>query len=283
MSIVNGNNISGGIVNSGAITINAIGFASGIGINLSTITGGIANSGTIAVSVSATPSVLANGQHVSFGAAFGIDVDRGVSLSNGLTNTGAISVNLSGASVGSGSLADGILIASGTQTGQAATPRSRVASQTAARSPWLPRALAPSASPSAKSPRKRRFGGTVSGGITNSGTITATGKTGIGIALVGGATVSGGITNTGTIMGSTAAIDVSGEGGPTTITQSAGALIGSVLGSGNANADVLNFTGGRIVLSPTQSISGLGTYNQSGGTLVLASDGEHHGRHASRP
>ena len=32
---------------------------------------------------------------------------------------------------------------------------------------------------------------------------------------------------------------------------------------------MLNFTGGRIVLSPTQSISGLGTYNQSGGTLVL--------------
>ena len=43
----------------------------------------------------------------------------------------------------------------------------------------------------------------------------ATGKTGEnGIALVGGATVSGGITNTGTIIGSTAAIDVSGEGGP---------------------------------------------------------------------
>jgi outer membrane autotransporter protein len=81
--------------------------------------------------------------------------------------------------------------------------------------------------------------------------------------------VSGGITNTGTIMGSTAAIDVSGEGGPTTITQSAGALLGSVVGSGNANADVLNFIGGRIVLSPTQSISGLGTYNQTGGTLVL--------------
>ena len=127
------------------------------------------------------------------------------------------------------------------------------------------------------------FGGTVSGGITNSGTITASGKTGIGIALVGGATVSGGITNTGTIMGSTAAIDVSGEGGPTTITQSAGALLGSVVGSGNANADVLNFTGGRIVLSPTQIISGLGTYNQTGGTLVLQVTQSTAAGDASRP
>ena len=59
--------------------------------------------------------MLANGQHVSDGFALGITVARGVSLSNGLTNTGVISVNLNGASVGSGSFADGILIESGTR------------------------------------------------------------------------------------------------------------------------------------------------------------------------
>jgi outer membrane autotransporter protein len=263
------NNISGGIANSGAITINGSGFASGIGIDLSTITGGIANSGTITVSVSAVPSVLANGQHVSDGSAFGIDVARGVSLSNGLTNTGRISVNLSGASVGSGSVADGILIESGKTGGQAVnTSVSGGVSNSGTIAVSAPGARAVGILVG-RVATQTSFGGTVSGGITNSGTITASGKTGIGIALVGGATVSGGITNTGTIMGSTAAIDVSGEGGPTTITQSAGALLGSVVGSGNANADVLNFTGGRIVLSPTQSISGLGTYNQTGGTLVL--------------
>ena len=111
--IVGGNNISGGIGNTGTITINASGFGSGIGIDLSTITGGIANNGTIAVLVSATPSVQANGRHVSSSSAFGIDVARGVSLSNGLTNTGVISVNVSGTSAGSG-LADGIFIRSST-------------------------------------------------------------------------------------------------------------------------------------------------------------------------
>jgi hypothetical protein len=213
--------------------------------------------------------VLANGQHVSSGDAIGIGVGRGVSLSSGITNTRVISVSLSGASVGSGSFADGILIQNGSATGQAVTTsvsggvsNSGTIAVVAPGAPALGIAVG-------RVTMQTTFGGTVSGGITNSGTITATGKTGIGIALVGGATISGGITNTGTIIGSTAAIDVSGEGGPTTITQSAGALVGSVIGSGNAKGDVLNFTGGRIVLSPTQSISGLGTYTQTGGTLVL--------------
>ncbi len=73
---------------------------------------------------------------------------------------------------------------------------------------------------------------TIGGGITNTGTITANGAnsnfaTSINIT---GSTVSSGITNAGTINASDMNV--------------------------NANADVLNFTGGRIVLSPTQSISG---------------------------
>jgi hypothetical protein len=73
-------------------------------------------------------------------------------------------------------------------------------------------------------------------------------------------TVSGGITNSGTITVSTSGAQRFAEGG---------ALVGSVLGSGNTNGDVLNVTGGKIVLSGAQSISGFGTYNQSGGTLVF--------------
>ena len=73
-------------------------------VAFSTITGGIANSGTIALSEAAAPSVLPNGQRASFDSAIGIDAARGVSLSNGLSNTGLISVSLSGASVGAGLL-----------------------------------------------------------------------------------------------------------------------------------------------------------------------------------
>ena len=156
-----------------------------IGIDLSTITGGIANSGTIAVSVSATPSVLANGQHVSSGLALGINVNRGVSLSNGLTNAGVISVSLNGASVGSGSFAAGILITSGTRTGQAAnTSVSGGVSNSGTIAVVAPGARAVGIAVGQVNKQGLVFGGTVSGGITNSGTITASGKTGIGIALV---------------------------------------------------------------------------------------------------
>ena len=112
---------------------------------------------------------------------------------------------------------------------------------------------------------------TISGGVTNSGSITATGgKSGIGILVNGNTPISGGITNTGTIIGSTAAISLAGETGvANTVTQAGGAIVGNIIGSGNANGDVLNLTGGQIVLAPTQSISGFGTYNQTGGTLVF--------------
>ncbi len=54
------------------------------------------------------------------------------------------------------------------------------------------------------------------GGVTNSGTITATGgQSGIGIAVSGTTPIMGGITNTGTITGSTAAISLRGESGVT--------------------------------------------------------------------
>ena len=114
--------------------------------------------------------------------------------------------------------------------------------------------------------------GVFGGAVSNSGTITATGAngaTGVGIKIL--APVAGGVINTGTITGSTAAIDLSQEvGGATLVTQAGGTLNGSMIGSGNANGDVLNLTGGRIVLAPAQSIARLrARFNQTGGTLVL--------------
>ena len=198
--------------------------------HFSTITGGIDNSGTIAVSVSATS--LANGTRLWH-------CYRGVSLSNGLTNTGLISVNLLRAASSlrpsppvSGPRVAHLVSGGVSNSGTIAVVALGV------------RAVGIAVG---KATLQANGGGTVSGGITNSGMITASGKKESASRLPVAPPCRGGITNTGTIMGSTSAIDVSGEGGPTTITQSAGALIGSVVGSGNANADVLNFTGGRIV------------------------------------
>ena len=101
-------------------------------------------------------------------------------------------------------------------------------------------------------------GGAVTAGVVNSGTITVSGGIAFnhGIEVNAQSTVSGG--------------SLAGENGVVnTVTQAGGALIGSVIGSGIANGDVLNVTGGKIVLSGGQSISGFGTYNQSGGTLVF--------------
>jgi len=93
-----------------------------------------------------------------------------------------------------------------------------------------------------------RLAGTVStltGGITNQGSITA--KTGI---VIGGAsTVSGGITNSGNISGTGGtAIDLAtvngGEGAATTINQQGGTITGNILLS--TFADTVNITGGAI-------------------------------------
>lgn len=81
---------------------------------------------------------------------------------------------------------------------------------------------------------------TVTGGVTNQGTITA--KT--GIMVTGGSTVDF-ITNTGNITANGgAAIDVTGEGAATTINQQAGTIAGAIKLSGLG--DIVNVTGGVI-------------------------------------
>jgi outer membrane autotransporter protein len=227
-------NVGGSVSNSGTITVSrGANGAQGINIQGSDGLGGsVSNSGTI----------------IASGANFANGISVLGTVTGGINNTGTItasSSNGSAAGINSSGVTDHI-VSGGVSTASGAIFGTGIV-----------------------------VAGTVTGGIGNSGTIIASGgKSGIGIAVAGGGTVGGGIVNTGTIIGSTAAISLADQGfgleaGPTTITQATGALIGSVIGSGNQNADVLNFTGGKIVLSPTQSVSGFGTFRQTGGTLVL--------------
>ena len=129
--------------------------------------------------------------------------------------------------------------------------------------------------------------GLMTGGIFNSGSLTATGTNGatgasiepvlvtppvayapagVGISVI--SAVGGGITNTGTLMGSTAAIDLTQEvGGSTNIIQAGGTMTGNILGSGH---DTLSITGGSLVLAPTGVVNGLASFNMlPAGVLAL--------------
>ena len=105
--------------------------------------------------------------------------------------------------------------------------------------------------------------GSVAGGIVNQGTITAA----TGIEVTGGSTLVGGITNsgTGTINSSTNAINLTGEGGPTTIDINGGVVTGNIIGGG---ADTLNFapTG---TFTYNSSFSDVSAVNINSGTVVL--------------
>ncbi|MBW0004724.1 MAG: autotransporter domain-containing protein [Hyphomicrobiales bacterium] len=194
-------------------------------------TGSIANSGTIAVSAVGSGSGNAAGVAVNFTSPSRLN---GVTTTRGtfggsISNTGTISATASGSGVS----------AFGIQIGNTANHVVEA--------------------------------GIFTGSVSNSGTITSVGQngaTGVGIKVL--TPVAGGVTNTGTITGSSAAIDLSQElGGGTVVTQAGGLLNGSVIGSGNANADMFNLTGGRVTLSPGQSIAGFGSFTQTGGTLAL--------------
>jgi len=110
--------------------------------------------------------------------------------------------------------------------------------------------------------------GVFTGAIVNSGTIMGSGTNGaLGFGISNATAVAGGITNTGVIIGSDVAIDLSQESiGTTAITEAGGLISGSIVGGG---ADTISQTGGVILLSPTQKISGLASFTQSGGTLAL--------------
>ena len=99
----------------------------------------------------------------------------------------------------------------------------------------------------------------IGGSISNLGSITA----GTGILVSGGSTVAAGIGNSGNIDGSRAAIDLTGEGSATTITQSAGTVTGSILPS--SFADTLDVIGGTI----DGDITGLGSSETVGARAGL--------------
>src|SRR5262249_41702734 len=88
-------------------------------------------------------------------------------------------------------------------------------------------------------------GTTMQGGITNSGTISAS-VFNAGILVLSGSAIQGGITNTGDLTGVTAAIDVRGERAATTINQRAGTIRGDILRSTTGLNDTVNVTGGTI-------------------------------------
>jgi len=259
--VVNGGGtVTGGITNGGIISANG---ARGNGIFVdagSTVTGGIINGGVIGangagiyVGDSIVTGGITNGGMINAKGS-GILVG-GSTVTGGITNIGTITA-IAGAS------ANSIMITGSTVTGDIVNKGVIL--------PGNPGGKAVGISVSVIVTSDGIFAGRISGGITNSGTISATGKTGIGIAVIGASTIAGGIINTGTISGSSAAIDLSQEtGGATMVTQAAGALIGNLIGSSNARADLLNITGGRVVLAPMQSISGFGAVRQTGGTLVL--------------
>jgi outer membrane autotransporter protein len=223
------------VSNTKIIALNGAGTAAGIGVNQSQIAGGVSNAGSITASGGVN--------------AAGIAVSGGTVTSNGITNTSTGTITVSGANTGVGIVLTTSAVSGGVSNAGMITATSA----------------------------STAFGieivdSSVSGGIANSGTIRATGKTvGIGIAVSGSSPITGGIVNAGNITGSSAAISLAGETGVSnTVTQAGGTIAGNIVGSGNTKGDVLNVTGGQIVLAPNQSISGFGTYNQTGGTLVFS-------------
>ncbi len=280
--VANKSSVVGNIANAGMISATGAQLASGIAVvGRSTVNGAITNTGTIAVASSggtiacilvnssASGAIANSGAITANGAKNSIGIDLGSSSGNGAgipATIGGGIANAGSIAVSDGVIARGIsLVAGSTVSGGIANSGKITASSSGGVAIGISLGLTVVG-----------VGGgfataTVSGGVTNSGTITATGgKSGIGIVVHGNTPVSGGITNTGTITGSTAAISLAGETGvANTVTQAGGMLAGSIIGSGNAKSDVFNVTGGTIVLQPTQSISGFGTYNQSGGTLAF--------------
>ena len=299
--ITNNALVTGSVINNGTISQStATGAPIGINIDQSTVTAGISNNGSISVTSSASVTIavgidvqnsavtggINNASAITAvvtatggGNAVGIGV--GGNLAGGINNTSVISAmgpeQAVGVSVGAGAVtgginnmaggmisatstnvgATGVLVAGTTLTGAAAGVRNDGAIMASA--------------PNTKAVGIAVTTGTVvsgvsgAAGISNTGTISATGKTAIGIQLQANSTITGGITNTGTITGATAAIDLSQATVATTITQQGGALNGNV--NLSPNGDTFNFTGG-VLNGTLADVSG-----QNTGTVMVSGAG----------
>ena len=238
-SSVGGSVINSGIMNSGGYGIVLFGSSS---VLTSSVTGNVSNTGTI----------NANGRDGMAVFAFS-NIAGSVSNSNQITaaRNGILVVNTSStagtAHVAGGIRSSGTLTSNGTAFAGIALVGGTVENGIANTSTGAIHStngvgiLVSNQTPI----RLSGFASTLTGGITNQGSITA--KT--GIVVGGSSTVSGGITNTGSITGTGGtAIDLTtvngGEGAATTINQQAGTITGAILLS--ALADTVNVTGGAI-------------------------------------
>lgn len=193
--------MTGSIVNSGTITAETGGYGIHLKSN-ATMTGGITNSGTIqgdkggiAVDSSVMGGGITNSGLIQGGTAIRIDHS---SIGGTITNSGTISATNGGTAIsmlGSSTLTGGV-VNSGliTSTGYGlymGGEIGQIVNSATGRIVALNTAI-------------RLFSASVSGGISNSGTISGSN----GIVVASGSTVSGGISNSGTISGGTAAIYV---------------------------------------------------------------------------
>ena len=214
---------AGGVSNAGTMTVTQ----TGIQIGSATIDGAVSNSGTIQavqngiqiITLASTPG------GTTLGTAGAASVGGGISNSGSITSSGT---GFAGIAMDGGSVANGI---TNTATGQiTATNGVGILLNNVGTIKYSSGTVYTS------------IGGpaSVTGGISNAGTITA--KTGIKVS--GLSTVTGGISNTGTINASVNAIDISGAGAAITINQQAGSIAGNILLS--THADVVNISGGGI-------------------------------------
>ncbi len=250
-------NVTGNISNTG--TINATG-RDGIGIfAFSNIGGAVLNSNQI---TAARNGILVVNTTNTFGVAH---VAGGISNSGTLTSNGT---GFAGIALVGGTVTNGIANTSAGAINSANGVGILVSNQTPI--------------------RLSGFASTVTGGITNQGSITA--KT--GIVVGGGSTVAGGITNSGNITGTGGtAIDLwtvnGGEGTLTTINQQAGTITGNILLSplantvnisggaiagnivGQGSGNTVNFALGAGTFTYSNTISGVGAVNVNSGTVSL--------------
>jgi outer membrane autotransporter protein len=289
---LNGSTLAGDITNSGTIMVTATAASNGVSakgvvlgggqnfgrpLGAMSFTGNIVNSGTLAISADGA-GVSATGVEVDSApgtthagivnsgvlsvtgtnGATGVGVKASAPITGGIANTGMLMVSVAGAK--NGSSAKGIVLGGASATTDVSG--NLVNSGTLAIS-------ANGVGSSATGIEVDSGQASAHAGILNSGAIGVLGTNGAtGVGIKGSTPITGGITNTGLLIANTAAIDLTQEtGGTTTITQAGGMIVGNVFGNGG---DVLNLTGGNLVLSTASKVSGLGRFTQSaGGTLTL--------------
>ncbi len=234
-------NVGGSVINSGSITTPG---QTGVEVSFSNVTGKVSNSGTIvATGTSAYKFSFPNGMTVYSSTVGSIENTSTGNITadqygilmlslQATNNTSAGSITNGGQLTSNGGAGyAGIGVSNASVTGDITNATGGVIHATNAAG-----ILITNATPGGTQPAGAA---SVGGSVVNQGSILA--KT--GIMVTGGSTV-GGIANTGSLTGTNAAIDVTGEGAATTITQAGGSINGNILLS--ALGDTVNITGGTV-------------------------------------